>query len=215
MITTDIRQKGKNCSVAILRKLFVIVFNNSNPVKLVCRTLGPTLSEEKLLFYFIFLAGTQKKPFLCKQILVLSRWLFWVCSHQANSVFLQFFFFFQHVMYFGFDAWHLLFDKLSSHPHFQVFEKKIVLCKLFKFFKILVFCLLRFISDCVLVICIDINILFWIQGWSSSADPRRRAGAIKHIEAEDMKKEMNEVQMRKYAEYDDIRSSVSLKFCLS
>ena len=32
---------------------------------------------------------------------------------------------------------------------------------------------------------------------------------IKHIEAEDMKKEMNEVQMRKYAEYDDIRSSVS------
>ena len=28
-----------------------------------------------------------------------------------------------------------------------------------------------------------------------------------------MKKEMNEVQMRKYAEYDDIRSSVSLKFC--
>ena len=30
-----------------------------------------------------------------------------------------------------------------------------------------------------------------------------------------MKKEMNEVQMRKYAEYDDIRSSVSLKLCLS
>jgi len=49
------------------------------------------------------------------------------------------------------------------------------------------------------------------MGWSSSADPRRRAGAIKHIEAEDMKKEMNEVQMRKYAEYDDIRSSVGVE----
>ena len=58
----------------------------------------------------------------------------------------------------------------------------------------------------------DNSPLFYnLQGWSSSADPRRRAGAIKHIEAEDMKKEMNEVQMRKYAEYDDIRSSVSLK----
>jgi len=49
------------------------------------------------------------------------------------------------------------------------------------------------------------------MGWSSSADPRRRAMQIKHIEAEDMKKEMNEVQMRKYAEYDDIRSSVGVE----
>merc|ERR1712025_1401551 len=49
------------------------------------------------------------------------------------------------------------------------------------------------------------------MGWSSSADPRRRAMEIKHIEAEDMKKEMNEVQMRKYAEYDDIRSSVGVE----
>ena len=31
---------------------------------------------------------------------------------------------------------------------------------------------------------------------------------IKHIEAEDMKREMDEVQQRKYAEYDDLRSNV-------
>ena len=33
---------------------------------------------------------------------------------------------------------------------------------------------------------------------------------IKHIEAEDMKREMDEVQQRKYAEYDDLRSNVML-----
>lgn len=50
------------------------------------------------------------------------------------------------------------------------------------------------------------------MGWSSSADPRRRAMQIKHIEAEDMKKEMDEVMQRKYAEYDDLRSNVRLVF---
>lgn len=49
------------------------------------------------------------------------------------------------------------------------------------------------------------------MGWSSSADPRRRAMQIKHIEAEDMKKEMDEVMQRKYAEYDDLRSNVGVE----
>lgn len=49
------------------------------------------------------------------------------------------------------------------------------------------------------------------MGWSGSADPRRRAMEIKHIEAEDMKREMDEVQQRKYAEYDDLRSNVGVE----
>ena len=39
-------------------------------------------------------------------------------------------------------------------------------------------------------------IFYFYKGWSSSADPRRRAMDIKHLEAEDMKKEMDEIQVR-------------------
>ena len=53
-----------------------------------------------------------------------------------------------------------------------------------------------------------VNLSIFLKGWSGSADPRRRAMEIKHIEAEDMKREMDEVQQRKYAEYDDLRSNV-------
>ena len=41
-----------------------------------------------------------------------------------------------------------------------------------------------------------IFVFYLYQGWSSSADPRRRAMDIKHLEAEDMKKEMDEIQVR-------------------
>jgi len=52
------------------------------------------------------------------------------------------------------------------------------------------------------------------MGWSSSADPRRRAMEIKHLEAEDMKKEMDEIQIRKHLEHDELRSDVSAAICL-
>lgn len=49
------------------------------------------------------------------------------------------------------------------------------------------------------------------MGWSSSADPRRRAMDIKHLEAEDMKKEMDEIQIRKHLEHDELRSDVGVE----
>ena len=37
---------------------------------------------------------------------------------------------------------------------------------------------------------------------------------IKHLEAEDMKKEMDEIQIRKHLEHDELRSDVSSAICL-
>ena len=37
---------------------------------------------------------------------------------------------------------------------------------------------------------------------------------IKHLEAEDMKKEMDEIQIRKHLEHDELRSDVSATICL-
>ncbi len=51
--------------------------------------------------------------------------------------------------------------------------------------------------------------LFHGQGWSGSADPRKRHFDVRHHEAEDMKKEMDEIRQRKDEEHQQINSGVS------
>ena len=48
-----------------------------------------------------------------------------------------------------------------------------------------------------------------MQGWCGSADPRKRNYEIRHHEAEDMKKEMEEVRQRKDYEHHVSNSDVS------
>jgi len=49
------------------------------------------------------------------------------------------------------------------------------------------------------------------MGWSGSADPRKRQCGIKNHEAEDIKREMEDVQARKVIEHNDINSNVGLE----
>lgn len=47
-----------------------------------------------------------------------------------------------------------------------------------------------------------------MQGWCDSADPRRRAKEVQHLEAEDMKKDIDEhrqkMQMERHANASDV-----------
>ena len=47
------------------------------------------------------------------------------------------------------------------------------------------------------------------QGWCGSADPRKRGFQVRHVEAEDMKKEMEEQRQKKGEERQEINSGVS------
>ena len=46
------------------------------------------------------------------------------------------------------------------------------------------------------------------QGWSSSADPRKRDPSVLHMEAEGIKKEIGEHDERKKLEHLDLKSEV-------
>ena len=52
----------------------------------------------------------------------------------------------------------------------------------------------------------DLFVIF--QGWSSSADPRKRDPSVLHMEAEGMKKEITEHDERKKLEHLDLKSDV-------
>ena len=46
------------------------------------------------------------------------------------------------------------------------------------------------------------------QGWCDSADPRRRAKEVQHLEAEDMKRDMDEHRQKMQMERQDMTSDV-------
>ena len=50
------------------------------------------------------------------------------------------------------------------------------------------------------------------QGWCGSADPRKRQFETKHSEADEMRKEIEEIKMTKEMEHLDRTSSVSSDF---
>ena len=50
---------------------------------------------------------------------------------------------------------------------------------------------------------------YYLQGWCGSADPRKRGFEVRHVEAEDMKKEMEEQRQKKGEERQEINSGVS------
>ena len=47
-----------------------------------------------------------------------------------------------------------------------------------------------------------------MKGWCDSSDPRRRPRDIQHMEAEDMKRDMDEHRQRKVSERQEITSDV-------
>jgi len=49
------------------------------------------------------------------------------------------------------------------------------------------------------------------MGWCGSGDPRKRQYQVRHGEAEEMKKEMGEIQTKRDMEHDDINSDVGLE----
>ena len=51
--------------------------------------------------------------------------------------------------------------------------------------------------------------LFVLKGWCGSADPRKRHFEIRHEEAEDMKKEMEEARVKKDEQHQELNSAVS------
>ena len=48
-----------------------------------------------------------------------------------------------------------------------------------------------------------------LQGWCGSADPRKRQFEVRHVEAEDMKREMDEIKAKRDMEHQDLTSDVS------
>ena len=47
-----------------------------------------------------------------------------------------------------------------------------------------------------------------MQGWCGSADPRKRNFDVRHGEAEDMKKEMEEARLKKGEMHQELNSAV-------
>ena len=64
------------------------------------------------------------------------------------------------------------------------------------------------IQYCRCLKCVS-SLFNYFQGWCGSADPRKRGFQVRHIEAEDMKKEMEEQRQKKGEERQEINSGVS------
>ena len=52
---------------------------------------------------------------------------------------------------------------------------------------------------------------FAIQGWCGSADPRKRQFETKHSEADEMRKEIEEIKVKKEIEHKDITSGEGIE----